>query len=48
MFKRECLIYWTRAPTENAAQPDILAPPFLVSLKVVQDVTYLVDIFPIP
>jgi hypothetical protein len=36
------------APTEKAAQLDKLAMSFLDSLKVVQDVTYLVDIFPIP
>jgi hypothetical protein len=40
-LKEEYLVCWTRTPTENAAQPDILAPSFLVSLKVVQDVTYL-------
>jgi hypothetical protein len=47
-LKGEYLVCWTRAPTENAVQPDILTPRFLVSLKVVQDVTCLVDIFPIP
>jgi hypothetical protein len=46
-LKGEYLICWTRAPTENAAWPDILAPSFLDSLKAVQDVTGLVDIFPI-
>jgi hypothetical protein len=47
-LKGECLICWTRAPTENVVQPDILALSFLDSLKTVQDVTCLVDIFPIP
>jgi hypothetical protein len=46
-LKGECLICWTRAPTENAAWPDILALSFLDSLKAVQHVTYLVDVFPI-
>jgi hypothetical protein len=47
-LKGECLTCWARAPTEKAAQPDILVPSFLDSLKAVQDVTCLVDIFPIP
>jgi hypothetical protein len=47
-LKGECLICWTRAPTEKAVRPDILAPSFLDSLKAVQDVTCLVDIFPVP
>jgi hypothetical protein len=46
MFERG-VVCWTRASTENAVWPDILAPSFLISPKVVQDVIYLVDIFPI-
>jgi hypothetical protein len=47
-LKGEYLSCGTRAPTENAVQPDILALFLLVSLKSVQDITYLLDIFPIP
>jgi hypothetical protein len=38
-LKGECLICWTRAPTQNAAWPDFLAPSFLDSLEAVQDIT---------
>jgi hypothetical protein len=48
MFERQVFNLWDQGPTEKAAQPDILAPSFLHSLKAAQDVTCLVDIFPIP
>jgi hypothetical protein len=48
MFERGVFSLLDQGPYENAAWPDILAWSFLISPKVVQDVTYLVDIFPIP